>query len=98
MMSTPKKPHKKPVKAAKKADHEVCITAKGFSPASISIKVGECVTFKNDDTVPHTVSFDPGDSYEIPAGESHDQEFTSAGSWSYHCNFHPHMQGAVVVK
>ena len=71
-MSDPKHAHATPPEPAPRAtapkapaprhagdyrENEVCITDGKFTPDSVSIKAGGTVCWKNDDTVPHTVTF-----------------------------------------
>lgn len=75
----------------------------GFSPASITIKVGATVVWTNDTVAPHTVTSDPGapaafDSGMISAnGGTFKHTFSSAGTYTYHCMIHPYMTATIVV-
>jgi plastocyanin len=53
--AAPAAPAAKP--AAEASSKEVCITDGKFTPANLSIKVGDCVCWKNDDVDYHTISF-----------------------------------------
>ncbi|MFI5535542.1 cupredoxin family copper-binding protein [Nocardia sp. NPDC051900] len=73
-----------------------------FSPADVTVAVGDTVTWKFDDKVPHTVQgigdkamginspiFDKGEwSYT----------FTAPGTYRYLCSLHPEMRGSVTVQ
>lgn len=77
------------------------VVAKGFafSPSSISIKVGESVTWTNEDSAMHAVTGDGGiDSGNLATGESYTKTFDAAGTYAYKCSIHPSMTGEVVVK
>ena len=77
------------------------VVAKGFafSPASVSIKVGESVTWTNEDSATHTVTGDGGiDSGSLANGQSYTKTFDTAGTFAYKCTIHPSMTGEVVVK
>jgi plastocyanin len=72
----------------------------GFSPATLTIKVGTTVIWKNISSTAHTVTTDDGstaDSGTIPAGGTFQFTFKTAGSFPYHCNYHPYMRATVVV-
>ncbi len=71
-----------------------------FSPGSITVSAGTTVTWVNNDTAAHTVTADDGsfDSGNLAPGDSFTHTFTSAGSFSYHCNYHPNMVATVVVN
>jgi plastocyanin len=69
-----------------------------FSPATIEIKKGDAVEWKNDDITPHTATSAVFDSGSIASDAGWRHTFTQAGSFPYYCTFHPEMKGTVVVK
>jgi len=69
-----------------------------FSPATIEIKKGDTVEWKNDDITPHTATSAAFDSGSIASDAGWRHTFTQAGSFPYYCIFHPEMKGTVVVK
>ena len=72
----------------------------GFSPATLTITAGTTVIWKNVSTAPHTVTSDDGttfDSGTIPTGGSFRFKFTTSGTFSYHCNYHPYMRAKIVL-
>ncbi len=72
----------------------------GFSfPDSITVPVGRQVVWTNADAVPHTVTADDRSwtSGPLDPGKSFAMTFSRAGTFSYHCDFHPAMTGVVVV-
>jgi plastocyanin len=70
-----------------------------FNPATISVKVGTKVTWTNQDSAGHTVTFDTGSdtSDTLAQGATYDHTFDAAGSFAYHCKIHPTMKGTVTV-
>jgi plastocyanin len=71
-----------------------------FVPASVTIPAGSTVRFIQDDETPHTVtavdkSFDSG-NLDQKATWKH--TFTTAGTYTYSCAYHPYMKGTVIVK
>lgn len=70
-----------------------------FSPASITVHVGQTVTWKNNGPSPHTVTSNTGawDSGTLNAGATFSQTFSTAGTFAYHCSIHPTMMATVVV-
>jgi plastocyanin len=70
-----------------------------FSPNPVKVKVGETVTWINDDSGIHTVTSKDGvfDSGMVGEGQSFSFAFDKAGEYSYHCEPHPSMVGTVVV-
>jgi plastocyanin len=75
-----------------------------FSPKSLTIPVGTTVIWKNTTQAPHTVtsndgkSFNTGDSTPVAPGSTFSFKFTKAGTFAYHCNFHPFMTATLIVK
>ena len=86
--------------AAEAAAAHVSIANFAFSPASLTVHVGDTVTWSNNDSVSHTTTSDTGiwDSGPLRPGASFSFTFTSAGTFGYHCMIHPFMVGAVVVQ
>jgi plastocyanin len=70
-----------------------------FSPNPVEVKVGETVTWVNDDSGRHTVTSKDGvfDSGFMGKGQSFSFTFDKAGEYPYHCEPHPSMVGTVVV-
>jgi len=75
------------------------ITGFAYSPTPLSVGVGDTVTWRNDDSVPHTVTSDSGTELQSPilnSGNTYQHIFTVAGSFSYHCTVHSTMPHATV--
>jgi amicyanin len=73
-----------------------------FSPMVIKIKVGQTVTWTNEDQVHHTVtadtiSADAPNGPLIGQGQTYSFTFKKAGTYTFHCMPHPYMHGTVVV-
>jgi plastocyanin len=77
------------------------VTIKDFSfgPASITVGVGETVTWRNAGPSGHTATASNGsfDTGLLSKGKSASHRFTEAGSFSYFCKPHPFMKGTVRV-
>jgi plastocyanin len=71
-----------------------------FSPADITAKVGQTVTFTNGDSAPHTATLDDGSctTPNIATNASDGLMFTAAGTYPFHCNVHPNMKGTITVS
>lgn len=72
-----------------------------FAPATITAKVGDVVTWTNNDSTSHTatVKSDPScDTGTIASGASGSIKFTAAGTYDYFCKIHPNMTGKVEVS
>jgi len=77
----------------------VTIANFAFSPANVTIKAGDTVTWTNNDTVAHTVTGTGFDSGPIPQGGTFQHTFDAAGSFDYKCTIHPSMPpGKVTVQ
>jgi plastocyanin len=80
----------------------VSITDFQFTPATVTIQAGQSVTWTNNSAAgtPHTSTSDNGawDSGTINAGSSYTHTFATAGTFTYHCSFHPQMHGTVIVQ
>jgi plastocyanin len=76
------------------------ITNLAFDPQEIKIPVGAKVTWTNNDKETHSVVSDTG-VFESPAltqGTWFNYIFEEAGTFQYHCKFHPTMTGTVIVE
>ena len=82
------------------ATRAVSIADFAFSPASITINVGDRVTWTNTDAVAHTATATSGafDTGNIDQGESATIRFTQPGTYSYVCTPHPSMTGTIRVR
>ena len=71
-----------------------------FAPATVTIDVGDTVTWANEGPTPHSATADDGgfDTGIFDAGQSRSQTFDEAGTFSYFCTPHPNMQGTVTVR
>ena len=72
-----------------------------FSPPIVTIKAGQYVTWRNDDTISHTTTEDSAtpvwDSGQLVPGRTFERYFGSAGTFTYNCRNHPSMTGTVIV-
>jgi plastocyanin len=75
----------------------VAIKNFAFAPATVTIKVGDTVTWRNDDGVPHDATSATWTSGQISAGQSYTRTFDAAGTFSYVCKVHPAMKAATII-
>nr|AIF21162.1 Plastocyanin [uncultured marine thaumarchaeote KM3_98_C03] len=82
-------------------------TADGcFIPSTVTVSVGEIVTWENNDTAAHTASAgNPSDGLSgvfdsslIMAGGSYSYTTDTVGTFDYHCMVHPWMAGILIVE
>jgi plastocyanin len=84
------------------ADFTVAQKGKAFSMATLSIKLGDKVSFRNDDPFAHNgfslsdaMQFDLG-SY--PQGQAKSVTFSKPGQYDIECAIHPEMKLVINVK
>lgn len=76
------------------------IAGNAFAPQSVTVHVGDSVTWTNSDARSHTATADDG---SFNTGTIHNGEtsaavtFNTAGTVTYHCSIHPDMHGTIVV-
>jgi plastocyanin len=82
------------------ATNAVLIASFAFSPSSLTVKVGDTVTWTNNDSASHTVVADDGSfkSADLGQGASYQFTFKTAGTYTYKCSIHPSMTGTIVVQ
>jgi plastocyanin len=70
-----------------------------FAPTSLSVKVGQTVTWTNDDSVDHNVTASDGTfkSSNFGHGKTFSWKATKAGTFKYTCTIHPGMDGTLTV-
>jgi plastocyanin len=78
---------------------DVTIQSNAFNPDSLTIKVGETVTWTNKDSYAHTVTSDKGvfDSGNIASGATFSFTFNTEGTYGYHCSIHTSMTAKIIV-
>jgi len=80
-------------------ENTVSIDNLSYNPSSLTITVGETVTWSNDDALDHTVtSEDMFDSGLLSSGDTFEYTFDEAGTFDYTCTIHPSMQGTIIVE
>jgi plastocyanin len=86
------------------ASGSVTVTMKNvaFAPGSIQATVGQTVTFKNEDSPAHNVTYVSGPKFtssgQINPGQSFSLKLSQAGTIHYYCTIHPFMKAEIVVK
>ena len=77
----------------------VTMPGKAYDPSHLDVLVGTSVTWKNDDSINHTVTAD-GDAFSsgyVPPGGSFSFTFAQQGHYAFHCTIHKFMRGEVDV-
>src|SRR6185437_6234801 len=80
------------------AGDSVTIQNFAFSPASLTVKVGDKVTWTNQDSVGHSATSDNSDfdTGVLQQEQSGSVTFRKAGTYTYHCSVHPNMHGTII--
>lgn len=78
----------------------ISLTSTAYAPNPVTVAPGGTVTWTNDDSIAHTSTGDGGawNSGSIAPGAKFSRAFPSAGTFTYHCAFHPGMVGTVRVQ
>ncbi|GAB3394866.1 cupredoxin domain-containing protein [Amycolatopsis echigonensis] len=73
-----------------------------YSPASLTVHVGDTVTWVQHDTAPHDVVTTSAPvafrSPQLSQGQSWSYTFSTPGTYSYYCSVHPDMRAQVIVQ
>ena len=79
--------------------NEILIESNAFKPDSITIKVGDTITWTNKDSYSHTVKAKNGefDSGDMASGTTFNFTFTKEGTYDYICGIHTFMKGTIIV-
>ena len=78
----------------------VAIKDFAFNPQTTQAKVGETITWTNQDSTAHTVTLDDKsvDSGNVAPSATYSHAFTQAGTFTYHCSIHTQMTGTITVS
>lgn len=72
-----------------------------FDPAMQTANAGEIIQLTNTGSALHTITFDSEPSLSDPAlepGGVWQVNFTTAGTYPYHCTVYPGMVGTIIVN
>lgn len=90
-----------PAAAQPAATKTVEIMGYKYTPAELTIAVGDTVTWTNHDSAPHNVVVTNGpEKFTSPLlqqGQAYTYTFSKAGTYSYYCSVHPDMTAKVTV-
>jgi len=80
--------------------HTITIKNSKYTPASLTIHVGDTIIWKNDDDKDHTVIADDKSfkSENISSGDNYTFAFKKAGTFKYGCKYHPREKGTITVE
>ena len=69
-----------------------------FNPPTLKIKTVERVTWKQNDSVVHSVISGIFQSDILNKGDDFSFTFSEAGEYGYYCGVHPSMKGKIIVE
>lgn len=86
----------------------VNITEDGFAPSTIKVNIGTVVIWHNLDHKPHRIAANPYGTHstlpsldsmsKIPPNGTYRYTFDKAGTYGYHDELNPKINGTVIVK
>ncbi len=89
------------------AVHQITYNGTGFSPATLTVKAGDTVVFKNTSTTAVWPASDPHPTHTaypefdskkaVPAGGTYSFIFTKVGTWGYHNHLNSSQKGTIIV-
>lgn len=82
------------------AEVDVSIKDIKFNPKTIKVRVGDEITWTNEDTIVHNVTAESGADFksgDLNQGDTFDFEPTKAGTIAYVCTIHPGQDGTIEV-
>lgn len=80
------------------ADQDVAISGFSYSPRTVTVNVGDTVTWTNSDAQAHTATGSGWNTGDLGNGDSGSITFQTAGTFDYLCGIHPAMTGTVIVR
>ena len=79
--------------------HVVVMEGVGYAPATLTVKRGDTIVWRNKDPYPHTVTAKGAfDSGSIAAGKEWKLVARTPGVYPYLCTLHPIMTGTLTVR
>ena len=83
------------------ATQQVMMQGYAYSPAALTVRVGDTVTWMQHDEAPHDVITTSAPvafrSPQLSAGQSWSYTFRQPGTYQYYCSVHPDMRASVTV-
>ena len=71
-----------------------------YVPENVTVDVGTKLSWRNEDTAPHTATADDGsfDTGNLRKGETGDVTLREKGTFAYFCEFHEFMRAKITVR
>jgi len=78
--------------------NNIVVSGFSFNPNELSVKIGDTITWENQDSAVHTVvSTSLFESEVLNKGEKFSFTFDKTGEYNYNCGIHPSMRGKIIV-
>ena len=80
---------------------QVTMTNIAFKPDTLTARVGQTVTWRNEDGVPHDVKATQGAGFKsqiLQPGQSYSYKLAKAANVVYVCTIHPTMKASIRVQ
>lgn len=77
--------------------HQIQIARYSYAPATMTVRVGDVVTWTNQDEASHDVAGGTFRSPMLAQGQSWSFTFTRSGRFDYICSVHPDMRAQILV-
>lgn len=93
--------------SANQAQNTVTLTTSGFAPATLTVKVGDTVTWSNKSGMTATINSNPHPVHtdysplnlgQFSDGSSVTLSFPKAGTYGYHNHLNPGETGTIIVQ
>ena len=78
--------------------HMVEIRQFKFFPATLEVKAGDTIIWRNLDAAPHTATAENWDSGRLNRNQTWTLKVANRGTFRYICTYHPGMKGQIIVK
>lgn len=83
------------------ATQQVMMQGYAYSPAALTVRIGDTVTWMQHDEAPHDVVTTSAPvafrGPQLSAGQSWSYTFRQPGTYQYYCSVHPDMRASVTV-
>lgn len=87
-----------PTEMSKMGSTDINIQNFSFNPATLTVKMGDTVTWTNNDSANHQIRSDMFNSAPLSNGQTYSFTFKTAGTYNYSCAIHPSMTGTIIVQ
>lgn len=76
----------------------IIISEYTFIPSTLTVKIGDTITWINQDSAPHDIVSTEFTSPLLQKGGKFDFTFNTKGTFVYNCGIHPNMTGTIIVE